>query len=289
MSTLVARFVCVGTLHRSSDPSRPSVVELSGGPAGGALTVGRSRDKVDVHCDDPMVSALHCRLTVKQRSESSTAQVWVEDLSSNGTFVNAQRVGKGRSVPLSHMDEVGLLVPCSGPDAAQRPPFAFICMVASVGDPVSGVDLKLAQHNAHALTLAQGPHALTLASNDVSSTEPTSAMVPASTWASSDAIREATDRAVRETEAAAARSLERAVEDAVSDANRASDELRKKAVESAASAVAEHWSVVHQKGLAEEKEAAAARQQSAVATALEEATERARVALQQKMDELEIT
>ena len=139
MSGVIARLVCVGQRHREN--SRPIDVV---GPAGNEVRVGRSK-QCNVHCDDSMISNVHCRVYLKQRNETAPVQVWLEDCSSNGTFVNAQKVGKGRSVPLSHKDEIGLLVPCSGVDAVERPPFAFVCLLSSSGDGLDAGFVDLSQ------------------------------------------------------------------------------------------------------------------------------------------------
>ena|SRR5437879_588916 len=60
-------------------------------PAGSSRTVGRAR-RADFVLDAALVSRLHCRLT------AGDEQLEVEDLSStNGTFVNNQRIAKGHA------------------------------------------------------------------------------------------------------------------------------------------------------------------------------------------------
>ena len=81
---------------------------------------------------DNTISSVHCRITIIQLSDDalddddarSNLEVWLEDSSANGTFVNAQKVGKGNRVRLSQNDEIGLIKPCVS--GAERPPWAFI-------------------------------------------------------------------------------------------------------------------------------------------------------------------
>ena len=74
---------------------------------------------------------MHCKLLIK--SQPGGVQVWVEDCSSNGTFVNAQRIGKGKSMPLSHRDQIGFLWPASEGD--ERPPYAFVWLSGKEAPP----------------------------------------------------------------------------------------------------------------------------------------------------------
>ena len=91
-------------------------------------------DECLLHCpsyDDATVSSVHCKLLIKLSQRPASAQVWLEDHSSNGTYVNAQRVGKGRSMPLSNLDQIGFLWPCSESSIEERPPFSFVWLSAS--------------------------------------------------------------------------------------------------------------------------------------------------------------
>jgi pSer/pThr/pTyr-binding forkhead associated (FHA) protein len=67
---------------------------------GGVRTVGRATG-ADFIIDDPLVSRVHCRLTALPSGELE-----VKDLdSTNGTFINAQRIETGR---LASGDRLGV-------------------------------------------------------------------------------------------------------------------------------------------------------------------------------------
>ena len=53
------------------------------------FTIGR-RPTSSLHYDDPTISGTHCRVFLRGHD------VWVEDCSSNGTFVNNAKIGKGQ-------------------------------------------------------------------------------------------------------------------------------------------------------------------------------------------------
>ena len=79
------------------------------------------RDSSHHSYDDPTISSVHCKLIVKPPSiAKGKPQVWIEDCSSNGTWVNAQRIGKGGSLPLSDKDQIGFLWQCPDNDTDER-------------------------------------------------------------------------------------------------------------------------------------------------------------------------
>lgn len=84
--------------HAGLVPSRHFVV-----PEAGAL-VGR-REECDICLNGPTVSGQQCRL---RRSPSRGGRFILEDLSSNGTFVNGRRVGKNNAVELNDGDTIQL-------------------------------------------------------------------------------------------------------------------------------------------------------------------------------------
>ena len=51
-----------------------------------------------------VVSGVHCQITL----DRSTGEVWLEDCSSNGTFLNLKKVGKGNRMRLRTNDKIGL-------------------------------------------------------------------------------------------------------------------------------------------------------------------------------------
>ena len=141
---IICRLVHAGQLNMpgSADP-----IEIPNG-MDNALAIGRSREKCSVVYNDTRISTIHCKITVKMPSSTARGalnpQVWLEDCSSNGTFVNSQLVGKGRSVPLAHNDEIGLIDPCCGEGVEERPTVAFVVLLASQSSSTGhkSVDLK---------------------------------------------------------------------------------------------------------------------------------------------------
>ena len=85
--------------------------------------VGR-KDTCNERIADQIVSSVHVRLTLVRRGDdydddAPLLEVMLEDNSANGTFVNAQKVGKGNRVRLLGNDEIGFTKPCGG---AEKPP-----------------------------------------------------------------------------------------------------------------------------------------------------------------------
>jgi len=56
--------------------------------------VSFTKEKSDITVEDRRVSKTHCLLFLKE------GKPYIQDESSNGTFINGQEIGKGRSVPL---------------------------------------------------------------------------------------------------------------------------------------------------------------------------------------------
>ena len=72
-----------------------------------ALTVGR--DPANLLCvPDQRVSGFHCVCSAV-REDSGEMKFMLEDRSSNGTFVNQKKVGRGNSVQLQNGDEINIL------------------------------------------------------------------------------------------------------------------------------------------------------------------------------------
>ena len=86
--------------------------------------IGR-KDSCHETIADQIISSMHVRITLLRTDEDEDAplEVRLEDNSANGTFVNAQKVGKGNFVRLRGNDEIGFVKPCGGPE---RPPWAFL-------------------------------------------------------------------------------------------------------------------------------------------------------------------
>lgn len=67
--------------------------------------IGRESSCNFVMCDKRL-SKLHCKIS----KDKPGTMVYVTDLSTNGTFLNHKRVGKGKKVPVRNGDHVHLLV-----------------------------------------------------------------------------------------------------------------------------------------------------------------------------------
>ncbi|KAI1810042.1 SMAD/FHA protein kinase [Poronia punctata] len=79
--------------------------KIKGVPSGGYL-IGR-HPECDVIIDDPVVSNRHCLLFIENKGDDTVAVV--EDLSSNGTFVNEAIVGRNQRRELQEQDEIAVL------------------------------------------------------------------------------------------------------------------------------------------------------------------------------------
>ena len=76
------------------------------------------RDDADIRIADPAVSSTHCRIwrDVKENEDEEEdpthphhRDVWIEDLSTNGTFIKEQKIGKGNSVKVVTGSEIVLI------------------------------------------------------------------------------------------------------------------------------------------------------------------------------------
>ena len=88
----------------STQPSYPNVDIVKN-----EVLFGR-RDDVDVIVKDGAISSTHCRLWREAKTDDedqpSVGNVYLEDLSTNGTFIKDVRVGKGNTVPITSGTEV---------------------------------------------------------------------------------------------------------------------------------------------------------------------------------------
>lgn len=71
-----------------------------------SVTLGRL-SSCDIVLADPRCSSRHC--TISRRMTDGHEQFWIEDLSTNGTYVNETLLGKGKSCELKSGDRVELL------------------------------------------------------------------------------------------------------------------------------------------------------------------------------------
>ncbi|KAG8901876.1 hypothetical protein FRC01_009723, partial [Tulasnella sp. 417] len=72
-------------------------------------TVGRASD-AHIQIGHPKISSRHCELRLVYNPNNTTT-VTVVDTSTNGTYVNGVRLGRGRHSMLNHGDELSLGVP----------------------------------------------------------------------------------------------------------------------------------------------------------------------------------
>ncbi|RWA13257.1 hypothetical protein EKO27_g1876 [Xylaria grammica] len=79
--------------------------KTNGVPSGGYL-IGR-HPECDIVVDDPIVSNRHCLLFTENKGDDSIAIM--EDLSSNGTFVNEAIVGRNQRRELQEQDEIAVM------------------------------------------------------------------------------------------------------------------------------------------------------------------------------------
>eukprot|EP00128_Syssomonas_multiformis_P012683 Colp12_sorted_trinity150504_noHs@10962 len=66
---------------------------------------GRNKAQCDFLYDGPQISNKHC-MVYKKIADDESITAFIEDLSSNGTFVNGIKIGKGKTVVLNNNDEV---------------------------------------------------------------------------------------------------------------------------------------------------------------------------------------
>ncbi len=83
------------------------------GVAAESFAIGRAPGN-DMQVPDQRISSVHCIL---RRVAKSTVEYLLEDRSTNGTFVNGERVGKGHSRALKNADVIALLSPGQVSDA----------------------------------------------------------------------------------------------------------------------------------------------------------------------------
>ncbi|CAN8099580.1 unnamed protein product [Discula destructiva] len=105
---------CVVLRKRASCPKTDAVTDaapkkkesnVADSPSGGYL-IGR-HPECDIVVDDPSVSNRHCLLFTENKANDTVAIV--EDLSSNGTFVNEAIIGRNQRRELKEGDEIAVL------------------------------------------------------------------------------------------------------------------------------------------------------------------------------------
>ena len=99
--------------------------------------VGRKPGCVVLYADTT-ISSIHCKISLASASGQTGLQMWLEDCSVNGTYVNAQKIGRGNKVRLHQDDQIGLLKACGG---LEPPPYAFVFKDLTAG--LSAADFPL--------------------------------------------------------------------------------------------------------------------------------------------------
>ncbi|CEO96321.1 Protein kinase domain containing protein [Plasmodiophora brassicae] len=77
---------------------------------GNPISFGR-HPNCDVRIDNPAVSGAHFRIAREMNPSTGQNLVFIEDTSTNGTFVDDLKIGKGKRVVVTHGSEVTLIPP----------------------------------------------------------------------------------------------------------------------------------------------------------------------------------
>jgi hypothetical protein len=100
------------------------------------VSIGRRREctvEIPPSSEHAVISGHHCTITLNP----TTGEVMIEDLSSNGTFVNLKRLEQGKCMPLRPKDRIGFSEPIGDPSAEGAPPlpaYAFAFEDLLIGD-----------------------------------------------------------------------------------------------------------------------------------------------------------
>ena len=106
----------MGTLVSSGpDEAKPPRLNL---PVDREVKVGRA-NTCHIRCSSDEVSSVHFKLVVRN------GVVWLDDSSSNGTYINTVKTTRGSAVALKHMDQIGLCRPVSDTTRPVRYAFTF--------------------------------------------------------------------------------------------------------------------------------------------------------------------
>ncbi|KAJ1921558.1 hypothetical protein H4219_000595 [Mycoemilia scoparia] len=84
-----------------AEPQEDELTQVRNGKRAFGKIVGRKGEKV---FDSPISSNRHCRIFGEQSNGPEEFLIVCEDTSSNGTFLNGQKIGKGNTVMLTHGD-----------------------------------------------------------------------------------------------------------------------------------------------------------------------------------------
>lgn len=67
---------------------------------------GRDENQVDIVLKEPQISSTHCRIEFCEDHAEQTGCAWVHDLSTNGTYINKNKIGKGKKRMMFDGDEL---------------------------------------------------------------------------------------------------------------------------------------------------------------------------------------
>jgi hypothetical protein len=148
------------------------VLEMDGGP----YTLGRA-ESCTLRLTDNKVSGVHARLS------HDGANAILEDLSSNGTFVNGTKVGKGRLRVLLDDDEIAIVAPSVASDSSTK--FRFVLLAGAAAEATSAAVAAAATAAAAGISSAAAPSAAAASGAGASSGAGSATMVAASSSAAS--------------------------------------------------------------------------------------------------------
>eukprot|EP01114_Cavostelium_apophysatum_P007077 TRINITY_DN1876_c0_g1_i3.p1 TRINITY_DN1876_c0_g1~~TRINITY_DN1876_c0_g1_i3.p1 ORF type:complete len:491 (-),score=180.47 TRINITY_DN1876_c0_g1_i3:220-1692(-) len=94
--------------------------------------IGRSTEECNLAFDDKLISTKHCRIY------RESGIIFCEDLSSNGTYINGKKLGKGQQTTLHEGDEISIVVPSA--KAAKTKPSVQDTFVAYIFKDLSAKD-----------------------------------------------------------------------------------------------------------------------------------------------------
>lgn len=106
------------------------------------ITIGRS-DDMDITIPEPQISQLHCILSV-QYLDNGVKKIMLSDKSSNGTYVNKKKLGKGNSCLISDGDEI-ILISKSKKDSITKKPrnqISYMFYVVDINEDENNLESK---------------------------------------------------------------------------------------------------------------------------------------------------
>ncbi|EMD33747.1 hypothetical protein CERSUDRAFT_125997 [Gelatoporia subvermispora B] len=119
-------------------PCNPSVHRIDFIKTRPQYTIGRNPDHSDCRLMGMKISNTHCRISWDGK-EDRIAAITVHDLSSNGTFVNGIKIGKGRHALLHDGNEIafGTVAPQTQNGGAED--YRYVFRHVAAGEPATGL------------------------------------------------------------------------------------------------------------------------------------------------------